>query len=388
MFNFNLYAPTKILFGQGQISDLPNQIPQNSRILLTYGGGSVMRNGVLRQVRTALAGFTVFEFAGIEANPEFDTLMKAVEMGRQQQVDFVLAVGGGSVIDGSKFISAAIHYEQDPWEILTSYRDKSLKLAKVLPLGTVLTIPATGSEMNGGSVISRRATGDKLHFTSDLVIPRFSVMDPTVTFSLPEKQTANGIVDAFVHVAEQYLTYPVDAKVQDFLAEGLMKTLISDGPKVLRQPSDYNARANVMWAATMALNGYIGIGVPQDWSTHMIGHEITALYGLDHAQTLAIVLPAMLQARKEHKREKLLQFATNVWGLVDKNEDDRIDKAIEATREFFEKLGVATHLSDYGIEKPDYDALINKLASHGMTALGEHNNIKLSDSREVLVSAS
>lgn len=387
MFNFTLYAPTKVLFGQGQIAQLATQLPAGSRVLLTYGGGSVLRNGVLAQVRQALAGFAVTEFGGIEANPDYATLLNAVQLGRQHQVNYVLAVGGGSVIDGSKFIAAALNYADEPWSILTRFADQTLELHDVVPLGAVLTLPATGSEMNGGAVISRRETGDKLHFKSELVIPKFAVLDPTVTFSLPASQSANGVVDAFVHVAEQYLTYPVNAKVQDFLAEGLLQTLVSDGPKVLQNPTDYDARANLMWAATMALNGFVGAGVPQDWSTHMIGHELTALYGLDHAQTLAIVLPAMLEARRSQKKAKLLQYASRVWGLEDGNEEERIDAAIAATRQFFEALGVPTRLSAYGIDKPDFSAVLDKLTAHGMTALGEYGDITPAVSRAVLVAA-
>ncbi len=383
MNNFNLYVPTRVLFGQGEIAGIARQVPAGARVLVTYGGGSVLANGVMAQVREALGERLVAEFGGIEPNPDYATLMRAVALAREQRIDFVVAVGGGSVADGSKFIVAAIPYEGDPWELLTGQG----KVRAAVPLGVVLTLAATGSEMNSGAVISRRETGDKLFFGSEKVFPRFAVLDPSTLFSLPPRQTANGVVDAFVHTVEQYLTYPVNAKVQDRLAEGLLLTLIEEGPKLLTTPDDYDARANVMWAATMALNGYLGAGVPQDWSTHMLGHEITAVHGLDHAQTLAIVLPAMLAARREPKRAKLLQYAERVWGLREGSEDARITAAIDATRAFFERMGVPTQLSGHGIREPQLARILAKLEAHGMTALGEHGDVTLDVSRAVLEAA-
>ncbi|WP_326543388.1 iron-containing alcohol dehydrogenase [Pseudorhodoferax sp.] len=387
MHNFSLHAPTKVLFGQGQIARIADEIPADARVLVTYGGGSVERNGVLAAVRAALGARFAVEFGGIEPNPDHATLVQAVDLGRRERVDHVLAVGGGSVIDGSKFIAAALHYAGAPWEILTEAAAGRLALDSAVPLGVVLTLPATGSETNDGAVISRRATGDKLVFKSPHVFPRFAVLDPTVTYSLPPRQTANGVVDAFVHVVEQYLTVPVDAKVQDRLAEGILLTLVEDGPRVLVAPEDYAARANVMWAATMALNGFVGAGVPQDWATHMIGHELTAIHGLDHAQTLAVVLPAMLQLRRHHKRAKLLQYADRVWGLRDGSEDARIDGAIAATRGFFERMGVPTQVAGYGIRAPRIAEILAKLQDHGMTALGEQGGVTLDVSQAVLEAA-
>ncbi len=382
MFNFSLHAPTKVLFGKGQIAALAKEIPAGARVLVTYGGGSIKRNGVLDAVRAALKEHTSFEFGGIEPNPDYATLMQAVHLAREQQVDFLLAVGGGSVADGTKFIAAAIPYAADPWLILAGNRTQ--RPTGAVPMGVVLTLPATGSEMNSGAVISRRETGDKLAFQSPHVMPRFAVLDPETTYTLPPRQTANGVVDAFVHTVEQYLTYPVNAKLQDRLAEGILATLIEEGPKLLAAPEDYDARANVMWAATMALNGYVGVGQPQDWATHMLGHEITALHGLDHAQTLAIVLPAMLQERRSPKRDKLLQYAERVWGLRDGDEEQRITAAIQATRDFFERMGVPTRFSGHGISEPRVPELIQKLEAHGMTALGEHRDVTLDVSRRVL----
>jgi NADP-dependent alcohol dehydrogenase len=379
MQNFTLHNPTRILFGQGRIADISQEIPAGARILITYGGGSVVKTGTLAEVKAALKDYAVFEFSGIEPNPTYETLMQAVELARRERIDFLLAVGGGSVIDGTKFIAAAIPFAGDPWDILA----KNAEIKSSIPFGSVLTLPATGSEMNNFSVVSRRASNDKLAFASPLVFPRFSVLDPSKTYTLPERQVANGVVDAFVHITEQYLTYPADAKVQDRFAEGLLLTLIEEGPRALQEPENYAVRSNLMWTATLALNGLIGAGVPQDWATHMLGHELTALHGLDHAQTLAVLLPAMLQVRREEKREKLLQYADRVWGLRTGDQDARIDQAIKYTRQFFESMQVSTRLSDYGIGSDAIPALVAQLQRHGMTALGEHQNLDIKRSQQV-----
>lgn len=380
MLNFTFYNPTKILFGKGQIATLGKQIPQDQRILLTYGGGSIKQNGVYDQVMAALAGRTVCEFTGIEPNPTYETLMQAVELARREKIDFLLAVGGGSVIDGTKFIAAAIPFQGEPWDILA----KRAPIQQAVPFGSVLTLPATGSEMNSGSVVTRRATQDKLAFMHPLVYPRFSVLDPTTTFTLPPRQIGNGVVDAYTHIMEQYLTYPVNAPIQDRFAEGLLLTLIEEGPKALANPQDYEVRANIMWCATLALNGLIGAGVPGDWATHMIGHEITVMHGLDHAQTLAIILPSLMAEQRDGKRAKLLQYAARVWGLTEGDEDRRIDAAIAKTRDFFERMGVRTYLGDYQIGANAIPALVAQLERHGMTQLGEHQDVDLAASQRIL----
>jgi len=379
MQNFTFYNPTRILFGSGRIADLAREVPAKARVLITYGGGSIVKTGTLAEVKSALTGFTVFEFPGIEPNPSYETLIQAVELARRERIDFLLAVGGGSVIDGTKFIAAAIPFVGEPWDILA----KRAKITSAVAFGSVLTLPATGSEMNNGAVITRRASNDKLAFSNALLFPRFSVLDPTKTFTLPPRQVANGVVDAFVHITEQYLTYPADAKVQDRFAEGLLLTLIEDGPKALQEPENYAVRANLMWTATLALNGLIGVGVPNDWATHMLGHELTVMHGLDHAQTLAVVLPAMLQQRRAEKYEKLLQYAERIWGLCTGDENERIDQAIERTRQFFESLAVPTRLADYGIGREAIPVLVEQLQRHGMVALGEHGSFGLDDSRRV-----
>ncbi|NCB56424.1 MAG: iron-containing alcohol dehydrogenase [Gammaproteobacteria bacterium] len=381
MDNFSYKNTTQIHFGKGQISKIKDEIPSDARVLITYGGGSIKKNGVLDQVQTALAGATYFEFGGIEPNPHFETLMKAVELVKEENITYILAVGGGSVIDGSKFIAAAALYPNDPWEIIQTY---GAKVTSALPLGCVLTLAATGSEMNKGAVVTKAETKDKLFFFSDHVQPRFSVLDPETTFSLLPRQTGNGVVDSFVHVVEQYVTYPVNGKVQDRFAEGLLLNLLEDGPKALENPTDYDVRANLMWTATLALNGLIATGVPADWATHMIGQEITGLYGLDHGQTLAVVQPAVWIYKKEQKKAKLLQYADRVWDLREGDEESRVMAAIENTRQFFEKMGVPTRLSAYGLDASIIDAVVEKLEAHGHVNLGEHGDITAADVKEIL----
>jgi NADP-dependent alcohol dehydrogenase len=372
MENFTYHNPTRLHFGRGQIAALDRELPANARVLLLAGAGSIRSNGVHTQVRQALGGRVVQEFWGVEANPDFDTLMRAVELVRRERLDWILPVGGGSVLDGAKFVAAAVNYPGDAWEILTT---RAAKLRDALPIGAVLTLPATGSEANPAAVISRRALREKLAFIHPAVFPRFTVLDPETTFSLPARQVANGIGDAFCHVLEQYLTYPAGAAVQDRFAESILRILIEVGPVTLAQPRDYAARANLVWAATWALNGAIGAGVPQDWATHMIGHELTALHDIDHARTLAIVLPNLLQVQRAAKRGKLLQFAERVWDLREGTEDARIDAAIAKTRAFYESIGIRTRLSDYGVKGDTAAEVARRLQARGMAALGERGEI-------------
>ena len=381
MLNFDFYNPTQILFGQGQISAVAKHIPADARVLLVYGGGSIKQNGVFDEVMAALAGHQVSEFSGIEPNPSYETLMRAIAQVKEEKIDFLLAVGGGSVIDGTKFIAAGALLDEDPWSILEKH---GANVTRAMPFGAILTLPATGSEMNASSVVTRKSTQEKFAFMNRNVYPKFAILDPSKTYSLPVRQVGNGVVDAFAHVMEQYMTYPVNAKVQDRFAEGLLLTLIEEGPQALENPEDYDVRANVMWCATLALNGLIGAGVPQDWATHMVGHELTALYHLDHAQTLAIVLPSMLRERKQGKREKLLQFAERVWGLTGGDEDTRIEAAITRMEEFFEKMGVKTRLGDYGLGAKDIDAVLAVLEKHRLVKLGEQRDVTLAVTRKVL----
>lgn len=384
MLNFSFQNTTKILFGENQIAELKKQIPADAKVLITYGGGSIKSNGVYDQVTAALSDHTWFEFSGIEPNPSYDTLVKSLDIIKENNIDFILAVGGGSVVDGSKFIAAAALFEgEDPWDIVS----KQARVKQALPLACVLTLPATGSESNTGAVVTR--DGNKLPFASPLVRPIFAVLDPAVTLSLSDRQISNGVVDAFVHTMEQYLTYSVNGKVQDRFAEGLLLTLIEEGPKALAAETsqDLEIRGNIMWAATMALNGLIGAGVPQDWSTHMIGHELTGTHNIDHARTLSIVLPAVMKVCRDAKREKLLQYAERIWNITDGDEESRINRAIESTEQFFEMMQVPTRLSHVDLGEADIDLLIEKLTQHGMVKLGEHGAITPEVSREILVTA-
>lgn len=381
MLNFNFQNPTRILFGKNQIKNISKQIPKGSNVLITYGGGSIKTNGILDAVKAALNGYELSEFSGIEPNPSYETLMKCVEQIHASKVDFILAVGGGSVIDGTKFIAAAVKYDGEPSEILSTF---GFKIKTALPFGTVLTLPATGSEMNCGSVITIKATHTKIPFSNPAVYPVFSVLDPETTYTLPPKQISNGVIDTFVHITEQYLTYPVNAKVQDRFAEGLLLTLIEEGPKALAEPENYDIKANLMWCATLGLNGLIGAGVPQDWATHMIGHEITALHGVDHARTLAIILPSLLKIQKENKKEKLLQYADRIWGIKNGTDEEKIDQAIKKTVEFFHAMEIKTKLSDYSITKESIPTIIEQLTAHGMVKLGEKKEITPDVSKKIL----
>jgi len=384
MENFSYYNPVKIVFGKGTIAKLASLVPSNAKVLITYGGGSIKRNGVYDQVMRALGGRSILEFSGIEPNPRYETCMKAVELCRREKVDFLLAVGGGSVLDGTKFISAAVGYTGvDPWEIL-----KGAKVQSALPLGCVLTLPATGSEMNPGAVVSRESTQEKLYFGTDLVYPRFSILDPEVTFSLPARQTANGIIDVFVHVLEQYVTYPAEAFLQDRQAEGILLTLLAEAPKVRVHPNDYSARANIMWCATQALNGNIGLGVPQDWSTHNIGHEITAFYGLDHAQTLAILWPGVARNRFSGKMQKLAQLGRRVWNLQG-NDETVAELAIRSVEQFFAEVGNPVHFSAYGIDVAEAASRVSKrFRDRGGKPDGERGDITPEEIEKVILSRS
>ncbi|HTH15580.1 MAG TPA: iron-containing alcohol dehydrogenase [Magnetospirillum sp.] len=385
MENFVFHNPVKLIFGKGQIKALGSEIPKGSRVLFAYGGGSIKANGVHAQVVEALTGAGLYfkEFAGIEPNPRFETLMKAVELARAERLDFVLAVGGGSVVDGCKLVAAAIDFAGDPWTIV----QRKAQPTNSMPLGVVLTLPATGSEMNLFSVVSREATGEKLGWGHPSVMPRFSVLDPETTYSLPDRQVGNGIVDAYVHVLEQYLTYPANAPLQDRLAEAVLSTLIEIGAKAMETPPDYQARANLMWCATMALNGLIGQGVPQDWATHMIGHELTAITGIDHARTLAAVWPGVVAVRREAKRDKLLQYAERVWGLTEGPEEERISQAVTMTCRFFESVGVPTGLKGYGLPGDIPGTIAKRLKDRGGLPLGERGDINAELVRAILEAA-
>lgn len=382
--NFTLQNPTKIVFGKDQIKNLSTLIPQGKKVLITYGGGSVQRFGTLDRVREAISGYDFGEFGGIEANPTFETCMRAVELIKKEQYDFVLAVGGGSVIDGSKFIVAAAEFEGDPINIFGKGIGTGEPIKSALPLGTVLTLPATASEMNSGAVITFKEKKAKVGFGSFHVFPTFSILEPELTYTLPKKQLANGVTDSFVHIIEQYLTYPVCGMVQDGFAESLMKILIKIGPDVVKEDlHDYTIRANFMWTATLALNGILRNGVPGDWSTHALGHELTVLNHTDHAQTLSAILPAVMLVRKEQKFDKLVQYAENVWSITDGTDEEKVDAAILKTVAFLKSIDMPVTLKDINVSSSDIDFLINQLEKHGNTALSERGDQTLEVSRAI-----
>nr|WP_315161526.1 iron-containing alcohol dehydrogenase [uncultured Flavobacterium sp.] len=383
MLNFELYNPTNLVFGKGQIEKLSTLVPQGAKILLAYGGGSIFKNGIHEQVINNLKGFEIVEFSGIEPNPHFETLMKAVAVIKEQKIDFILAVGGGSVIDGVKFISAAVHFDGNPIDILQK-RVLTKDVSKIIPFGTVLTLPATGSEMNSGGVVTIESTQEKLSFGGSALFPKFSICDPTVIESLPKRQLQNGVVDAYTHVLEQYLTYPHEGYLQDRIAESILQTLIQVGPDVIEKPTDYALASNFMWSCTMALNGLIQKGVPSDWATHMIGHELTALYGIDHARTLAVVGPNLYRVMFETKKGKLAQYGKRIFNLTG-TEDEIANEAINKTVEFFHTMGMETKLSDYTKEfDKTADFIVNRFEERGWLGLGEKQNITLEKVKSIV----
>ncbi len=382
MLNFELYNPTSLVFGKGQIAKLKMLVPANAKILLLYGGGSIFKNGVYDQVTEALNGFDMTEFGGVEPNPHYETLMKAVDVIREKGLNFILAVGGGSVIDGAKFVSATVKFDGNPIDIL----QKQLRIVdNVVPFGSVLTLPATGSEMNSSSVITIKSTHEKLSFGGRGLFPVFSICDPEVITSLPKRQLQNGVIDAYTHVMEQYLTYPAGAMLQDRFAESILQTLIEVGPGVVDNPNDYTLAANFMWSCTMALNGLIQKGVPTDWVTHMIGHELTALYDIDHARTLAIIGPNLYKVMFETKKDKLAQYGRRVWNIQGDNIDEVAHKAIDATIAFFTQMGMNMQLSSYTTAyAKTADFIEQRFIERGWVAMGERKNITPDKVRQIV----
>ena len=382
MNNFKYRNPTKILFGKGQIENLATEIPADAKILLLYGGGSIMKNGVYEQVKKALSDYEVVEFGGIPANPEYSVLVDALKVIKEENITYLLAVGGGSVIDGTKFLSAAALYEgETPWELLTNKKP----VTEGMPFGTVLTLPATGSEMNSGSVITRAETKEKLAFGGPGMFPQFSVLDPEVIKSIPERQIANGITDAFTHVMEQYMTYPIGAKLQDRFAESIMQTLVETSPAIMKDPSDYEAASNFMWSCTMALNGLIQQGVPGDWAIHSMGHELTAMYGIDHARTLAILAGNHYRYNFETKKEKLAQYAERVWNITEGSLEDKAQAGIKKTEEFFKSLGIDLKLSEYTENYSETGSTVaERFIERGWNGLGEHKTLTPTDAQKII----
>ena len=386
MLNFDIINPTRIVFGKEQFDRLPQLLHDFSvkkKILLAYGGGSIKTTGLLNKILSHLKDFEVIQFGGIEANPQYTTLMKGVEIAKVNDIDFILAVGGGSVIDGVKFMTGAFYYENDPYEVLQ--RKEGCVFSKTLPFGTILTLPATGSEANSGAVISRDELKEKLTMGGPLFFPKFSFCDPTVVATLPKRQIANGIVDAYMHTLEQYITFPTGNLLQERQAEAILQTLIEIGPGVLEHPNNYKLAANLMWCATHALNGNLRCGVPTDWTTHMIGHELTAIYGIDHARTLAIIVPRLFENQFENKKEKLAQYGKRVWNLTGNNEEIA-HQAIHKTESFFQSLGIQTRISEYSSDTDHIAEIIKtRFVDRGWIAMGERQAITPTDVEEIVL---
>lgn len=382
MLNFEFKNPTKIIFGKGEIAKLSQELPKDANILLIYGGGSIKKNGVYDQVISALEGYQITEFGGVPANPEYEVLLEALKVIKEKNITYLLAVGGGSVIDGTKFLSAAANYNGDAWDIL---KDRiATPEGKGLPFATVLTLPATASEMNSGAVISRRATGEKLGMGGPGLFPQFSILDPEVIRSIPKNQIANGIADAYTHVLEQYMTYPTGATLQDRFSESVLLSLQEIAPKVMGDTFDYDAAANFMWSCTMALNGLIGKGVPQDWAVHGMGHELTAQFGIDHARTLAIVAPQHYRYYFDKKKEKLAQYAERIWNVTEGTTDEKANKAIEKMEAFFHTLEIKTKLSDYTNQyKGSAEKVETAFESRGWL-LGENRMVAPKDAKNII----
>jgi NADP-dependent alcohol dehydrogenase len=367
MNNFSFQNPTRLVFGKGQIAQLTTLIPADKNIMLTFGGGSVKINGVYEQVKAALKNHKYIEFWGIEPNPTVETLRKAITEGKKNKIDFLLAVGGGSVLDGTKLIAAGICYDGDAWDIVLQGSSNDS-----IPFASVMTLPATGSEMNAGAVISRSETREKYAFSNRH--PLFSILDPETTYSLPAFQIACGIADIFVHVVEQYMTTPGQSRTMDRWAEGILLTLVEIAPKIRENQNDYDLMSDYMLSATLALNGFISMGVAQDWATHMIGHELTALHGITHGHSLSIVYPGTLRTLKVQKHGKLLQYGLRVWGINEGTEEERVDRAISETESFFRSLGLATRLSENGVGDDTIDTIVNRFNKAG-AAYGEKRNV-------------
>jgi NADP-dependent alcohol dehydrogenase len=372
MNSFEWYNPTKIIFGEDSFEKISKEIPKNARILMTYGGGSIFKNGIYDAIKKQLDGFYVEEFGGIEPNPTYQTLKKAIELIKTNDLNFILAVGGGSVIDGTKFISAGVLFEGDSWEI----PKKGIRVEKTMPFGTVLTLPATGSEMNSGAVITNKETGEKLGMGSPHLFPKFSICNPSVIKSLPKTQIQNGIIDAFTHVLEQYVTYPIGASLQDRISESILKTLIEITPKILNEQYNVTTASNFMYSCTMALNGQIQKGVPTDWATHMIGHELTAHFNIDHARTLAIIMPNLYRVKFENKKEKLAQMAERVFNIEKTDTNFMAEKAIESLEAFYKQIEMPYKISDYTKEGNGISEKIKEtFISRNWLGLGERKDI-------------
>jgi alcohol dehydrogenase YqhD (iron-dependent ADH family) len=365
MKNFNFIAPTKILFGKNKVTELAGELKGYKNILFAYGSGSIKKNGLYDNVVDQLkkAGVSFRELSGIQPNPRLNSVIEGVEICRKNNVDFILAVGGGSVIDCCKAIAAGVPYDGDPWD----FTIRKAEVKAPLPLGTILTLAATGTEMNGNAVISRDDTKEKRALSSDSLRPKFSILDPVYTFTVNRWQTAAGTVDIMSHIFEQYFTPDRGTFVQDAIAEAILRTCIEYGPRALEKPDDYEARANLMWSSSLALNGLTVTGkMSGDWATHQIEHELSAVNDLTHGAGLAILFPVWMEYVLDERRAfKFAQMARNVFGITDGDDMAAAKKGIEAVREFFASLEMPSTLREVGITSGHFEHMAKQATIFG-----------------------
>jgi len=366
MLNFTYMVSTRIFFGRNSIEHLGEEIKQyGNRILFVSGKGSIRKTGLYETVINIFMknNLVYYELSGVQPNPRISHVREGVKLCREHDIECIVAVGGGSVIDSAKAIATGYYHDGDPWDLFL-LGDSSVK--KALPIGTVLTFAGTGSEMNGNAVISNEVTEEKLAIHKDILRPRFSILDPTYTFSVPRNQTAAGTVDIFSHILEQYFSPTKDAFVQDRMAESLLKTCIQYGPVVLAEPAEYEARAQLMWTSSIALNGLLGYGRVGDWATHGMEHALSAVYDVTHGVGLAILTPYWMEhVLTAETREKFVEYARNVWQIDGKNELTVAKQGIVKTREFFTSLGMPQTLGDIGVKQNDLEKMAEKTVSHG-----------------------
>lgn len=355
MNNFNFCVPTDIRFGKGQIGCLPEELKKyGKRILMVYGGGSIKRTGLYDTILDLLKEFEIYELSGIEPNPKLDSVRKGAAICKEKNIDMILAVGGGSSIDASKHIACAAYYEGDAWDLMF---DRS-KMTKALPIAVVLTMAATGSEMNPGAVITNEETNEKIEIAGPILYPTISICDPTYLYTLPAKQTAAGTADILSHAMEQYFQPTDDAYLTDRISESLMKTVIHYGPIALKEPENYEARANLMWASSLGLNHILTVGKGGAWSCHPIEHELSAYYDITHGEGLAIVTPAWMKAVLcDTTVERFAMFGRNVWDITEGDAREIAEKAIEKTAEFFKSLGLPSTLKEVGINAEKFEEM-------------------------------
>lgn len=380
---FQFHNPTRIVFGRGSVEQLGALAkPFGQTVLLVYGSGSIKRSGLYESVLAQLQsiGARVSELPGIEPNPRLATVKKGIEIARANRVDLILAVGGGSVIDAAKAIAVGVPYEGDVWDFCM----RKAVIREALPLGTVLTLAATGSEMNGNSVITNWETQQKRSFGCAHAYPKFSILDPSLTFSVPHNQTVNGSVDIMSHVFEQYFSLTENTPLQERFCESILQTVIENVPIALAEPDHYDARANLMWAGTMALNGVISVGVAQDWASHAIEHEISAIYDIPHGAGLAIVFPNWMKYVHRQRLDRFVQFATRVWGIdpAGKSAEETALAGIDATRSFFTRIGAPASLADFQIGSDRLDRMADEAVRFG--PIGSFRKLNREDVRAIL----